>query len=77
MSVYSKIIVSIYRTRKHLHETVSFEVAIENRVEMSNRVDRSGANFPKSILTMIYGWENTLGTAFTKSKNSKKFTQQK
>jgi len=40
-------------------------------------VDRSGANFPKSILTIFYGWENTLGTAPTKGKNSKKFTQQK
>ena len=55
----------------------SYDEANRMRTHICIRVDRSGANFPKSILTMFYGWENTLGTAFTKSKNSKKFTQQK
>ena len=40
-------------------------------VSLSNRLDQSGENFPKSILTMIYGWENASGSAFIKGKNSK------
>ena len=41
------------------------------------RVDCSKDNFPKSGLTMFYGWENTSGSAFIEGKNLKKCTQQK
>ena len=36
---------------------------------MHIRVDRSGENFTKSILTMLFGWENALGSTFIKGKN--------
>ena len=39
---------------------------------MHIRVDRSGENFPKSIPTMLFGWENASGSAFIKGKNFKK-----
>ena len=39
---------------------------------MSSRVYWSRENFPKSILTMFYGRENALGSAFIKGNNSKK-----
>ena len=44
----------------------------ELKTQMKSRVDRSGENFPKSILTMFYGWENASGSAFKKAKNQKK-----
>ena len=37
-----------------------------------DRVDRSEENFPKSHLTMFYGWENASGLPFIKGKNPKK-----
>ena len=39
---------------------------------MDIRVDQSGENFPKSILTLFYGWENASGSVLIKGKNSKK-----
>ena len=36
------------------------------------RVDRSGENFPKSILIMFFGWENTTRSVFIKAKISEK-----
>ena len=40
-------------------------------VSLSKRLAQSGENFPKSILTMIYGWENASGSTFIKGKKSK------
>ena len=34
-------------------------------------MDRSEERFPKSILTMFYGWENASGSAFIKHKRQK------
>ena len=34
-----------------------------------NKVDRLGENFPKSIQTMFFGWENATGSALIKGKN--------
>ena len=43
---------------------------------MCIRSEHSEENFPKSILKMLYGWENASGLVFIKGKNSKKLTQQ-
>ena len=37
------------------------------------RVDCPKDNFPKSGLTMFYGWENASGSAFIEGKNSKNY----
>ena len=39
---------------------------------MCIRSEHSEENFPKSILTMFYGFENASGSVFRKGKNSKK-----
>ena len=41
------------------------------------RVDWSEENFPKSILTMVFGCQNASGWAFIKGKNFEKLSQQK
>ena len=38
------------------------------------RVDRSEENFPKSILTMVFGCQNASGWAFIKGKNFEKLS---
>ena len=35
-------------------------------------MDHSGEDFPKSILTMFYVWENASESAFIEGKNSNK-----
>ena len=37
------------------------DFAFFSRKAVDIRVDRSGENFPKSIPTMFYGWENASG----------------
>ena len=41
------------------------------------RVDQSEENFPKSILTIVFGCQNASGWAFIKGKNFEKLSQKK
>ena len=52
-----------------------FPLGVE--LAMDIRVDQSGENFPKSILTLVLGCQNASGWAIIKGENFEKLSQQK
>ena len=67
----------VYISRK-INSAFDFIIFISyHEVNLPIRVDRSDENFPKSILTMVFGCKNASGWAFIKGKNFEKLSQQK